>query len=112
MTSRAILVNTASSCKESRLDEISEDSLRGAIALCYYFLACGTKAHRNFYTSPVETLPSVQKSIYEALPLNFETGDGIRIADSYGMGERTFKRWLNSSLFKKIDHGYYEKKYR
>ena len=51
-------------------------------------------------------------SIYEALPLNFETGDGIRIADSYGMGERTFKRWLNSSLFKKIDHGYYEKKYR
>ena len=53
-----------------------------------------------------------RKSIYEALPLNFETGDGIRIADSYGMGERTFKRWLNSSLFKKIDHGYYEKKYR
>ena len=99
-------------CKESKLEEISEDSLRGAIALCYYFLACGTKAHRNFYTSPVETLPSVQKSIYEALPLNFETGDGIRIADSYGMGERTFKRWLNSSLFKKIDHGYYEKKYR
>ncbi|MDO5443931.1 MAG: DUF3987 domain-containing protein, partial [Bacteroidia bacterium] len=99
-------------CKESKLDEISEDSMRGAIALCYYFLACGTKAHRNFYTSPVETLPSVQKSIYEALPLNFETGDGIRIADSYGMGERTFKRWLNSSLFKKIDHGYYEKKYR
>ena len=56
--------------------------------------------------------PAVQKSIYEALPLNFETGDGIRIAEGYGMGERTFKRWLNSSLFKKIDHGYYEKKYR
>ncbi|MCQ2166810.1 MAG: hypothetical protein MJY49_05230, partial [Bacteroidales bacterium] len=45
------------------------DRYCGRLALCYYFLACGTKAHRNFYTSPVETLPSVQKSIYEALPL-------------------------------------------
>lgn len=99
-------------CKESKLEEISEDSMRGAIALCYYFMACAMKAHKHFYTSPVETLPAIQRTIYDALPLNFETGDGIRIAEGYGMGERTFKRWLNTSLFKKVSHGYYEKKYR
>ena len=99
-------------CKESRLEDISEDSMRGAIALCYYFMACAMKAHKHFYTSPVETLPAIQRTIYDALPLNFETGDGIRIAEGYGMGERTFKRWLNTSLFKKVSHGYYEKKYR
>ncbi|MCQ2074685.1 MAG: hypothetical protein MJY77_05780 [Bacteroidaceae bacterium] len=70
------------------------------------------KAHKHFYTSPVETLPAIQRTIYDTLPLNFETGDGIRIAEGYGMDERTFKRWLNTSLFKKVSHGYYEKKYR
>ena len=25
---------------------------------------------------------------------------------------RTFKRWLSTSLFRKITHGYYEKRYR
>lgn len=29
-----------------------------------------------------------------------------------GMPPRTFKRWLNTSLFKKITYGFYEKKYR
>lgn len=99
-------------CKESKLLDISEDSMRGAIALSYYFIACGIKAHRKFLSSPVDELPGMQKTIYDELPQNFETRTGLVIAERYGMPERTFKRWLSTSLFRKITHGFYEKRYR
>ena len=41
-----------------------------------------------------------------------ETRTGLLVAERYGMPERTFKRWLSTSLFRKITHGYYEKRYR
>lgn len=99
-------------CKESKLLDISEDSMRGAIALSYYFIACGIKAHRKFLSSPVDELPGMQKTIYDELPQSFETRTGLVIAERYGMPERTFKRWLSTSLFRKITHGFYEKRYR
>lgn len=55
-------------CKESRLLDISEDSMLGAIALNYYFIACGIKAQRKFLSSPVDELPGMQKTIYDELP--------------------------------------------
>ncbi len=99
-------------CGESDLLEISEDSMRGAIALCYYFIACGLKAHKKFVNSPVDELPGMQKTIYDELPQSFETGRALEVALRYGMPERTFKRWLSTSLFKKVEHGYYEKRFR
>lgn len=99
-------------CKQSKLLDISEDSMRGAIALSYYFIACGIKAHRKFISSPVDELPDMQKTIYDELPQSFETRTGLLMAERYGMPERTFKRWLSTSLFRKITHGYYEKRYR
>lgn len=99
-------------CKQSKLLDISEDSMRGAIALSYYFIACGIKAHRKFISSPVDELPDMQKTIYDELPQSFETRTGLLVAERYGMPERTFKRWLSTSLFRKITHGYYEKRYR
>ena len=99
-------------CKESKLLEVSEDSMRGAIALSYYFIACGIKAHRKFLSSPVDELPGMQKTIYDELPQSFETRTGLVIAERYGMAERSFKRWLSTSLFRKITHGFYEKRYR
>ena len=86
--------------------------MRGAIALSYYFIACGIKAHRKFISSPVDELPGMQKTIYDELPQSFETRTGLLVAKRYGMPERTFKRWLSTSLFRKITHGYYEKRYR
>lgn len=99
-------------CKQSKLLDISEDSMRGAIALSYYFIACGIKAHRKFISSPVDELPDMQKTIYDELPQSFETRTGLLVAERYGMPERTFKRWLSTNLFRKITHGYYEKRYR
>lgn len=99
-------------CKLSQLSEIAEDSMRGAIALSYYFIACGLKAHKKFVSSPIEELPSLQREIYDELPQSFDTKKGVEIATDHGMAQRTFKRWLSTSMFKKISYGYYEKRYR
>ena len=99
-------------CGESNLDEISEDSMHCSIALCYYFLACGLKAQKRFVNSPTEEFTQTQREVYDELPQSFETKKGVEIAESLGMPSRTFKRWLNTSLFKKISYGFYEKKYR
>ena len=99
-------------CKESELLDISEDSMRCSIALCYYFIACGLKAQKRFMNSPTEELTQIQREVYDELPQSFETKKGVEIAENLGMPPRTFKRWLNTSLFKKITYGFYEKKYR
>lgn len=99
-------------CKEGDLQEISADSMRGAIDLCYYFMACGLKAQKQFLPSPTVTFTTVQQLIYEELPRSFATAHGLEIARGIGMGERTFKRWLQTNAFKKISYGFYEKRFR
>ena len=99
-------------CGESDLNEISEDSMRCAIALCYYFLACGLKAQKRFTNSPTEEFTQIQRKVYDELPQSFETRKGVEIAENLGMPSRTFKRWLNTGIFKRVSYGFYEKKYR
>lgn len=99
-------------CSESEMKTVSEESMRGAIALSYYFIACGLKAQKRFLTSPVDELDVRQREIYDALPASFDTGQGLEIAQRLGMRERTFKRWIQTNLFKRISHGFYEKRYR
>ena len=99
-------------CKEGDLQEIGADSMRGAIDLCYYFMACGLKAQKQFLPSPTVTFTTVQQLIYDELPRSFATAHGLEIARGIGMGERTFKRWLQTNAFKKISYGFYEKRFR
>ena len=99
-------------CGESELREVSLRSVKGAIALCYYFIDCGLKAQREYLSSPASDLPAVQRLIYDDLPPSFETKQGVEIASGYGMPERSFKRWLATSYFKKVSYGFYEKMFR
>ena len=99
-------------CGESELTEVSLRSVKGAIALCYYFIGCGLKAQREYLSSPASDLPAIQRLIYDELPPSFETKQGVDIATGYGMPERSFKRWLATSYFKKVSYGFYEKRFR
>ena len=99
-------------CGESELTEVSLRSVKGAIALCYYFIGCGLKAQREYLSSPASDLPAIQRLIYDELPPSFETRQGVEIAAGYGMPERSFKRWLATSYFKKVSYGFYEKRFR
>ena len=99
-------------CKESDLTEISAESVNGAIGICYYFMASAQKAHRKFSTNPLLELNDRQRTIYRALPITFETGEGVEIAKEHQMSERTFKSCIKTDFFKHLRHGYYEKRYK
>ena len=99
-------------CGESKLKEISLESVKGAISLCYYFIASAIKAHRKFTHDPLSGLTEKQRAIYNELPITFETGEGVEIAKAHKVSERTFKDWLKSGFFRHIKHGTYEKRYK
>ncbi|MBQ7610020.1 MAG: hypothetical protein IJU74_02885 [Bacteroidales bacterium] len=94
------------------MKEISLESVKGAISLCYYFIASAIKAHRKFTRNPLSGLTEKQLAIYNELPITFETGEGVEIEKNHKVSERTFKDWLKSDFFRHIKHGTYEKKYK
>jgi len=62
--------------------------------------------------SPLDRLPTDKKNLYMALPDTFTTGEGVQVAQSMGMPERTFKRLLsNRELFSNHTWGKYEKRF-
>lgn len=75
-------------CGESKLKEISLESVKGAISLCYYFIASAIKAHRKFTHDPLSGLTEKQRAIYNELPINFETGEGVEVAKAHKVRER------------------------
>ena len=99
-------------CDGKKVKEISEWAIEGAIALVDYYLRCGMKARRHFRLDPLSNLSILQKRIYKALPMSFETGDGVQVAQEHGMSERTFKYWLHSDYFLLTSRGHYEKRFR
>ena len=46
------------------------------------------------------------------LPSVFTTREGLSIAFQHSMSERTFKDWIKTATFKKLDYGTYEKRYK
>lgn len=92
--------------------EISAESIKGGIDLCYYFMGCAMKARKRFNRNPVEELNERQKRIYQELPVSFSTQEGLEIACAAGSCERAFKEWLKTDFFIHTSHGQYEKRYK
>ena len=70
------------------------------------------KALKKFHSYPLGTLTEKQRSIYLDLPSVFTTREGLSIALQHSMSERTFKDWIKTAIFKKLDYGTYEKRYK
>jgi hypothetical protein len=98
-------------CGQETINEISADSVKGAIDLCTYYISCTFKARRLFKRSPLENMSEIQKAIYQELPIAFCTAEGVGIAARYGMKERAFKDWIKTEPFKHMAHGQYERRY-
>ena len=62
--------------------------------------------------SSMRALTEKQRSIYLDLPSVFTTREGLSIALQHSMSERTFKDWIKTAIFKKLDYGTYEKRYK
>lgn len=98
-------------CNEGSAQAIGIDAVRGALQLVEYFKRTAIKVHTMVTSqSPIDRLPTDKQNIYAALPDTFATGQGVQIAESLKMPERTFKRFIGEKeLFERVNHGEYRK---
>lgn len=100
-------------CGEGDKQAISINSVKGALKLVEYFKLCAFKVHSIVSNaSPLDKLPKDKQTLYNALPDCFTTGEGVKVAESLGISERTFKYFLsNRDLFFNPKRGEYEKRF-
>ncbi|MBP7679059.1 MAG: DUF3987 domain-containing protein [Bacteroidales bacterium] len=101
------------SCNESSKQAVSIEAVQGALKLVEYFKRSAVKVYSIITnTNPLNNLPADKRNLYEALPDFFTTSEGQKIAEGFGMAERTFKYFLNDKeLFLRISTGKYEKRF-
>jgi len=91
---------------------ISTESVKGAIMLVEYFKQTALMV-RDIVSStdPLAGLSEQKKTLYQLLPDEFTTAEGIDLADSMNiLKERAAKKFFqDKQLFKRIKHGKYEK---
>jgi hypothetical protein len=99
-------------CNESDKQAVSVEAIQGALKLVEYFKNSAIKVHSIISNaSPLDKHPADKQGLYKALPNTFTTETGLQVAESLGVPERTFKRFLNETdLFKWISRGKYEKR--
>lgn len=95
---------------------VSEQSAKGAVILCKYFISEAMKAR---ILNPVESLKDNWIDIYNALPAHGKSFDRlhfIKICDKFGVKSRAADTFLKinsdrseSKLFYKVKHGEYNK---
>lgn len=102
-------------CGESDKQAISLQSVQGAVKLVEYFQNSAIKVHKLLNeTSPFDRLPADKQKLYDALPEEFTTGEGVCLALNLEgkkvMAERSFKEWIkDKNLFKYLERGKYAK---
>jgi hypothetical protein len=98
-------------CNDEKLHLISLKTLKSAIKLRDYFFENAVRVFEIIDNTYYDSLTEIQKNVFDKLPPQFKTGEGIEIISKEDlMKERSFKNFLkDEKLFKKIAHGIYEK---
>lgn len=91
---------------------IKDATVKKAIQLCDYFTYTSRKVVKGL-TNPIEGLPKTKQVLYNRLDPIFTTEQAVKIGEAIGAGQRrTILRFLqDSTFFKKIKHGQYEKRW-
>ncbi|WP_300704537.1 DUF3987 domain-containing protein [Bacteroides sp.] len=100
-------------CDEAERMEIDQTSVEGAIAIVEYFRNSAKRVQEITNSSAsLEQLPTDKSNLYNALPMEFTTGEGIKIAQKLNISADAFKRFLadkKGKLFENVSHGAYKK---
>lgn len=96
---------------ESGNDQITAETMNGAIKLAEYYKQTGLRAAAIIsQTSPANSEPKDFQALYEALPPRFKKSEAKELAKRYGVHERRLERKLaDKTLFTKTSHGEYTK---
>lgn len=100
-------------CNNSPVHDIGLESVQGAIKLAEYFKNSAIRVHSIVSSdNPIDKLSMDKKNLYDALPDEFKTSEGVKIAIELGFAERTFKYFLKSrELFLNTERGEYKKQF-
>lgn len=100
-------------CKEADKDCIDLQSVESAIELTEYFRTSAKNVQLILNTTTVlENMTSDKVKLYEALPSDFTTAEGTKIAESLSFTKDGFNRFLNDAkngLLDNYRHGRYKK---
>jgi hypothetical protein len=94
--------------------EIVIKAVKGANALCKYYLNCSLKILKKIHNTVdhLNQLPEDKKRFYKTLKNKFITAEAIKLGAKFDLKERRLKDFLKDQYyFMKIKHGHYEKKY-
>jgi hypothetical protein len=95
-------------CDEGDCFEVSGKAMRAAVGITEYFKKTAIKIVCDDNSS---NRRDSKKEVMEVLPETFKTSEGVELAKTLNVSERTFKNWLNDGkLFEKISYGHYKKK--
>lgn len=100
-------------CKEADKDCIDLQSVESAIELTEYFRTSAKNVQLILNSTMVlENMTSDKIKLYEALPSDFATAEGAKIAGALSFTKDGFNRFLNEAktgLLDNYKHGYYRK---
>lgn len=94
-------------------NSIGLKAVEGAKKLCNYYINCSFKVLQIIQnpTTYLKSLTENKRNFYEALNNKFATADATKLCMSYNIGVRQTKEFLKDEiLFKRLQHGFYEKK--
>jgi len=100
-------------CGEVSDDEIDVESVESSITLMKYFTNSAFKARsKALNENPLDNLTQDKTDLYETLDDVFKTKDGVELAKTFNLSERTAKTFFNKKdLFIHNQRGEYQKKY-
>ena len=93
--------------------QIGLKAVKGANALCKYYLNCTFKIMEETYSSvnQLNKLPENKKRFYKALKRKFTTAEAIELGKTFDFQKRRLNDFLKEKyFFRRIKQGYYEKK--
>jgi hypothetical protein len=92
--------------------EVNQIAFSKSVELIKYFENTAMRVNSVIkrYSDPLMSYSMDKKIVYTALPSEFSTNEGIKIAMQLNMPKRTFQDFItDDSLFKRVRHGQYEK---
>ncbi|MDR1091121.1 MAG: DUF3987 domain-containing protein [Prevotella sp.] len=100
-------------CGEAEKNSIDMVSVEGAIKLVKYYQHTARKVQQIIGCSAsLEQLPTDKQRLYNALPPDFSTAEGIQVAAGFSISADSFKRILSDfkdNLLDNYKHGRYRK---
>ena len=100
-------------CGESTKEQIDTHSIQGAIAIVEYFRTTALRVQQTLNAGELfKDIPTETRKLYDALPKDFSTAEGVLLAEKFNMSRDSFNRFIKQYkdvLLENYKRGFYKK---